>query len=174
MIDTMSETTCPYEVVPLEDIRAGIDAVVRRYKKFSKLDRSAVRINTLEFPVTENHYSRTTIYNDGETEILVCVWNRATDTSLHNHGGSDCGFVVLKGKLVEEVVYVHRNRYLNRAGNISRSLLEGDSAYLSDPYRFHRITSTCDSNIVSVHLYSPPLKHYSELLPNGQLASRSV
>lgn len=174
MINALKKPGCIFEYVPKQNILSGIEVIKKRHSRFENINIENVSILDENFPVLENYYTRTPIYNDGLTEIIVCVWNNALKTNIHNHGGSDCSFIVIQGKLIEETVYVQKNCFLNRIGNISRYLDEGDSAYISDPYRFHKITSSGDTNIVSVHMYSPPLREFSELLPTGKFIVRAI
>lgn len=174
MIDNMVEGICEHETIQEDDIRICVDVLTKRYKKLNKINLDNICFQQKQFPIEPGHYSRTIVYNDRTSEVVVCVWNGAKNTLLHNHGGSACGFITLKGKLIEKTVDINRNHFLDKTTDFSTTISEGESNYYFDPYRFHRITSGSEENVVSVHIYSPPIRRFTELSSSGQLICRSI
>ena len=103
---------------------------------------------------TEERYARNTVLLNEHVELVVICWLPGQASAIHDHGRSNCLYLVVEGDMREEIFH------LNEAGKPRRADLRrfgpGDIT-LAGPKDVHRILNDAEVDLVTVHLYSPPL-----------------
>jgi cysteine dioxygenase len=98
-------------------------------------------------------YARNTVLLNDQCELVVICWRPGQMSAVHDHGSSYCLYLVIEGTMVEE-------RYRLRDGKPEpvdeRSFRRGDITIASGD-SVHRINNRGEGDLVTVHIYSPPL-----------------
>ena len=102
---------------------------------------------------SETSYRRNLVHGTNDHQLLVLCWRPGQGSLIHDHGASNCGIRVLAG-VATETLYrgtldspiVDRTRPIS-AGAVSVN--RGDL--------IHRVENRGEVNLVTLHLYSPPL-----------------
>jgi quercetin dioxygenase-like cupin family protein len=87
------------------------------------------------------------------------------DTGVHDHGGSSGGVCVVKGDVVEERLSPCEHFETLMEGKCScqlgseHFLRSTGSTFSFGPDVIHRVLHAVGSPAISIHSYSPPLKH---------------
>jgi cysteine dioxygenase len=101
----------------------------------------------------EECYARNTVLLNDHCELVVICWQPGQMSAVHDHGGSNCLYLVIDGTMVEE-------RYRLRDGKPEpvdeRSFGRGDITIAAGD-SVHRINNRGGRELVTVHIYSPPL-----------------
>lgn len=98
-------------------------------------------------------YARNTVVLNDQCELVVICWQPGQMSAIHDHGSSNCLYLVVEGEMVEE-------RY--RLGNgkpepvDERTFRTGDITIAAGD-AVHRINNRGEKHLVTVHIYSPPL-----------------
>lgn len=86
-------------------------------------------------------------------EAWVIAWPAGTGLELHDHGGSAAAVHVVTGRL--------RERYVDADGGLAvRWLSAGETVSLAGDHQ-HEVINLTTEDVVSVHVYSPPLADQS-------------
>lgn len=102
----------------------------------------------------ECRYARNTIYLNEHVELVSICWLADQASSIHDHGRSNCLYLVVEGEMREEMFD------LNDAGRPRRLRMrnfEPGAITIAAPSDVHRILNPGPSHLVTVHIYSPPL-----------------
>ncbi len=111
---------------------------------------------------TEAKYARNLIYKNENFEILCICWKPGQRSSIHDHTGSNCGAVVMQGTC-RESFYECKDPSKKCASPKRASVTcEVGAIMCSGPGDIHRIENPTEQNLVSIHIYSPPLVNYVE------------
>jgi cysteine dioxygenase len=98
-------------------------------------------------------YARNTVLLNDHCELVVICWQPGQMSAVHDHGKSYCLYLVVEGVMVEE-------RYRLADGKPEpvdeRSFRRGDIT-IAKGDSVHRINNRTDRQLVTVHIYSPPL-----------------
>ncbi|MDH3591554.1 MAG: cysteine dioxygenase family protein [Planctomycetota bacterium] len=99
-------------------------------------------------------YVRNTIHLNDHFELVVICWMPGQESSIHDHGVSQCLYLIVEGEMVEE-------RFRRVEGAMpeptdERRFGPGDITIAAGE-DVHRIANRADSNLVTIHIYSPPL-----------------
>jgi cysteine dioxygenase len=98
-------------------------------------------------------YARNTVLLNGQCELVVICWQPGQMSAIHDHGSSYCLYLVIEGTMVEE-------RYRLKDGKPEktdeRSFKRGDITIAAGD-SVHRINNRTGKDLVTVHIYSPPL-----------------
>jgi hypothetical protein len=89
------------------------------------------------------------LHEDEHVEVWLLAWQPSHTTGFHDHGDSNVGFCVVRGRLVEEQL-----RLLDPP--TQRELEQGDSRSAGSDY-IHSLEWRAGDPALSVHVYSPPL-----------------
>ena len=84
-------------------------------------------------------------------DAWLIAWDPASDLDLHDHGGSEGAFHVVRGWLVE----VHAD--LDRRHPLQTLRLRAGTTRQVAATRVHRVWNPGPGEALSVHVYSPPL-----------------
>jgi len=103
---------------------------------------------------SEERYARNTVFLNEHVELVVICWMGGQASSIHDHGASNCLYLVVDGTMQEEKFRLDAD---GRPERTSRgSFVRGDIT-VAAPADVHRIVNPGDAGLVTVHLYSPPL-----------------
>ncbi len=109
-------------------------------------------------------YTRNCFYADDAFEILLLNWAAGAISPLHDHGDQHCWLIVLEGRLViDDYVRLDRGETPGRArveARDSRTIGAGGLDLRSGRFDLHRVTATADAPVVSLHVYSLPMRSF--------------
>ncbi|RKP18549.1 hypothetical protein ROZALSC1DRAFT_26749 [Rozella allomycis CSF55] len=95
---------------------------------------------------------------NGSYNLLLLVWDKNSQSPIHDHSGSHCIMKVLEGTLTEsryEWPLKDDNKPMNLVS--STDLSKDKSVYIhADKIGLHRVSNNTDTLSVSLHLYTPP------------------
>lgn len=101
----------------------------------------------------EECYARNTVFRNDHVELVVICWRPGQMSAVHDHGSSNCLYLVTEGTMVEE-------RFALRDGKPEpvdeRTFTRGDITIAAGD-SIHRIHNRSDTDLVTIHIYSPPL-----------------
>ena len=101
-------------------------------------------------------YARNTLAKSPWYELLVICWRSVQRSRIHNHGHSACGVRVVDGVATETVYREMSPGYVTPVA--TRNYSKGDVCVTSDN-AIHLITNERpDEDLITLHLYTPPLK----------------
>jgi quercetin dioxygenase-like cupin family protein len=90
-----------------------------------------------------------------EYDVWLIAWPSGASLGMHDHGGSSAAVQVVAGQLEE--------RHLDHAapGVVRDRTLGAGDAISFGPTHVHALRNDADAEALSVHVYSPPLRHMS-------------
>ena len=103
---------------------------------------------------TEARYARNTVFLNQHIELVVICWLAGQASSIHDHGASNCLYLVVEGAMQEEMFRLDAER---RPERTSKRLYGRGDITVAAPTDVHRIVNPGEAALVTVHLYSPPL-----------------
>ena len=103
----------------------------------------------------DDHYARNRIHVGPSYHALALCWQVGQHSSIHDHSGSGCGVLVLKGHGVETVFDRGADGMLTERH--TRTVDHG-AVCVSVDSDIHRLGNNDEQeNFVTLHVYSPPL-----------------
>lgn len=109
------------------------------------------------FSYADEGYHRNVIKKTKNYELVLICWKAGQKTPIHDHKGSDCAFLILDGISTETIYYLKDGELKEKC---ERKYLPGEVCAADEP-DIHRISNKEKTNLVNLHLYSPPLKKYN-------------
>ena len=120
---------------------------------------AAVDLDALDFgeycKFRKRCYARNTVMLNDFIELVVICWGSHQFSSIHDHGQSNCLYLVTAGTMQEEV-YALEDGEAEPVRTEIRSWERGEITVASGP-TIHRISNPGEVGLTTVHLYSPPL-----------------
>jgi len=117
-----------------------------------------VDLDRLEFGdfhrFTDERYARNTVFLNEYVELVVICWMGGQASSIHDHGASNCLYLVVDGTMQEEMFRLDAD---GRPERTSKRIYARGDITVAAPTDVHRIVNPGDGGLVTVHLYSPPL-----------------
>ena len=107
---------------------------------------------------TDNGYQRNVIKRTEFYELVAICWTPGQDTPIHDHVGSDCAFLIADG-VSTETIYKLNDEGLAYPVEV-RTYQPGEVCAAEEP-DIHRVSNDSDSELINVHVYTPPLHAYS-------------
>jgi quercetin dioxygenase-like cupin family protein len=98
----------------------------------------------------ENHYARNLVFRSDNVEILVVCWKPGQGSPIHGHGPSDGLMIILEGEITNTT-------YTADGRKITTVWSEGDVGHTPVGAQ-HEVKNTSDRDVVSLHIYAPPLQ----------------
>ncbi len=119
---------------------------------------SAVDVESLDLgdygAVKKACYARNTVLLNDHIELVVICWLPGQASAVHDHGRSNCLYLIVEGEMQEELFDLGPGG--QPEARSKRSFGRGEiTVAASDD--IHRITNITDEKLVTIHLYSPPL-----------------
>ena len=102
----------------------------------------------------QNEYCRNILARTDAYELIAILWTPGQDTPIHDHRGSDCAFVILDGLSTETIYELDQS---GRALPVSRRIYQPGEVCAADEPDIHRISNDTDSELLNLHVYTPPL-----------------
>ncbi len=104
----------------------------------------------------ENHYRRNLVKAGKWYHLLVLCWRSGQRSPIHNHAQSTCGLKVLRGVATETKFEMTPSTLVK--ATMSSELLDGQICASQDA-DIHQVSNlqAAGSDLVTVHIYSPPL-----------------
>lgn len=99
-------------------------------------------------------YSRNLIRRGPGYEALLLCWSPGQRSPIHDHVGSSCGLIVLKGEAVEQV-YEHDGKD-HLVPTVVHRYKPGKVCGTQDA-DIHEIINDSDDDLITLHIYTPPL-----------------
>lgn len=110
-------------------------------------------------------YARNTVELNDAYELVVICWLPGQMSTIHDHGESNCLYLVVEGEMTEELYGDAAALDENPEPVRTRKFSRGDVT-LAAASDVHRIRADGECHLITVHVYSPPLadvRHFSEL-----------
>lgn len=99
-------------------------------------------------------YARNRVVLNDHVELVVICWGPGQSSAIHDHGQSHCLYLVVEGEMHEERFRLNGSGEPEPTGE--RSYGRGDIS-VSAGHEIHRINNRTAAELVTVHIYSPPL-----------------
>jgi len=167
----MSTVPLPPRLQPLVAYLDGLDARAPIERVRTLLEVSAVILNDVrEFVVfTSSHYRRNLVSIGPWHEILVICWQSGQRRPIHNHAASTGGLKVLGG-VCTETIFDHSP--CGHVVALSSQHLRASYVCASQDADTHQVSNfqTEDQNLVTLHIYSPPLRSMKKFSITGPSA----
>jgi cysteine dioxygenase len=106
----------------------------------------------------EDGYQRNVIKKTEHYELVAICWNPGQLTPIHDHVGSDCAFKIIDG-ISTETTYELNDEGLAYPVGV-RDYLAGEICAADEP-DIHRVSNNSDSELINLHVYTPPLHAYN-------------
>lgn len=118
----------------------------------------AVSLDTLDLGeyrrFCEEGYARNVVDVNDHFELVVICWQPGQKSAIHDHGKSNCLYLVVEGRMQEELYRVAAEGLVVPAA--VRRWGRGDIT-VSAGKDIHCISNEGNQPLVTVHIYSPPL-----------------
>lgn len=123
------------------------------------LEQSQLTLADVEPFVHANprNYNRATVVLRDQYELLVMTWLSGQASVPHDHGGSICAMLTVGGQAVEGNYSVAPDGYVELEYEnifVAGQVTAGEDAAV------HTISNNGDEVLVTVHIYSPPLRDF--------------
>jgi len=105
----------------------------------------------------KERYTRNRIHLNDQFELVVICWLPGQESSIHDHGKSNCLYLVVAGTMEEELFEPVPGGKPRRTR--ARAWNRGD-VMVAAGSDIHRIRNATGEKLVTVHLYSPPLDEH--------------
>tara|TARA_X000000368_G_scaffold418160_1_gene416829 strand:+ start:43 stop:585 length:543 start_codon:yes stop_codon:yes gene_type:complete len=106
---------------------------------------------------TDDGYQRNVVKKTENYELVLICWKPGQKTPIHDHKGSDCAFLILEGISTESI---YKNDHEGLIKTEVRKYNPGQVCAADEP-DIHKISNDEVTNLVNLHLYSPPLKEFN-------------
>lgn len=101
-------------------------------------------------------YARNELAKSEKYQLLVICWKGGQSSPIHDHYGSLCGVRVIDGEATETIF---EEAGPGMARPISSRIYQTDEVCVTSDRDIHLITNEQpDQDLVTLHLYTPPLK----------------
>ena len=129
-----------------------------------RLSNLEVNLNALRNCVgySGDGYQRNVIKKNEHYELVAICWTPGQETPIHDHVGSDCAFLIVDG-VSTETIYETNEEGLAYPINV-RHYQPGEVCAAEEP-DIHRVSNDTDSELVNLHIYTPPLHAYNIYTP---------
>lgn len=118
----------------------------------------------------DDQYARNKISETEWYEMVCLCWKPGQGTPIHNHRHSSCAFLIVEGIADETLFALDAEGKLNGESDFSK--LERGRIGASWDADIHQMGNQTDQDLISLHIYSPPLKQmmvYSRETGEGEL-----
>ncbi len=151
----------------LQGLVEWLDSIDRR-PGLAELDRqlSELEVNLPALKqcigYADDGYQRNVIKKSEHYELVAICWIPGQETPIHDHVGSDCAFLIVDG-VSTETIYETNQEGLAYPINV-RHYQSGEVCAAEEP-DIHRVSNDTDSELVNLHIYTPPLHDYNIYAP---------
>jgi cysteine dioxygenase len=110
----------------------------------------------------DDGYQRNVIKKSEFYELVAVCWLPGQETPIHDHVGSDCAFLIVDG-ISTETIYETNEEGL--AYPITFRHYQPREVCAAEEPDIHRVSNDTDSELVNLHIYTPPLHAYNIYAP---------
>lgn len=103
------------------------------------------------------NYNRATVVLRDQYELLVMTWLSGQASVPHDHGGSICAMLTLRGQAVEGNYSVAADGYVDLE---YENVFAAGQVTAGEDAAVHTVSNAGDELLVTVHIYSPPLRDF--------------
>lgn len=123
------------------------------------LEEAELRYADIESYVktSPHNYTRATVVLREQYELLVLTWTPGQASVPHDHGGSICAMLTMRGQAVEGNYSVAADGYVDL--EYEKSFSAGEIT-AGDDAAVHTVHNPGNELLVTVHIYSPPLRDF--------------
>ena len=143
--DFLAELDQHHERVPLGVLSSGLRRLQIRYEEIERFAQ-----------FSPDRYRRNLMHAGPAYHALVLCWRNGQRSPIHDHRGSSCGVLVVRGAATETrfAMTPHGHVY----PTATRTLPEGHISAAQDS-DIHQLSNLqpAGADLVSLHIYSPPL-----------------
>jgi cysteine dioxygenase len=107
----------------------------------------------------EERYARNTIFENDHFELVFICWRPGQASAVHDHGASNCLYLVVDGEFEERLFELDEEGEPRRTS--ARRWKTGDITIAAGD-DIHQIANDSDRDLKTLHIYSPPLKQTSK------------
>ena len=166
-IDADQQTTLLSRCPGLRNIIQWLDSLDRRpglSELESKLSSQEFEIGALRDCIgsTDDGYQRNVIKKNEHYELVAICWTPGQDTPIHDHTGSDCAFLIVSGVSTETVYETNEEGLAYPVSD--RRYVPGEVCAADEP-DIHRVSNDETTNLINLHVYTPPLSEYKIYAP---------
>ena len=105
-------------------------------------------------------YARNTVFENEHFELVLICWKPGQASAVHDHGDSYCLYLVVEGEFEERPFELGDDG--EPVPTTQRRWQRGDITIAGGP-DIHQIANDSGEDLVTVHIYSPPLKQTSKM-----------
>jgi len=104
-------------------------------------------------------YSRNLVTSSKWFELLVLCWHAGHKSQIHDHAGSGCAFKIISGAATEVKCELtgRVSEKVKLVRPVSLNTYPVGSVCASRSEDIHKIVNGGDGDLITVHIYSPPL-----------------
>ena len=151
----------------LKNLTEWLDGIDRRpglNELDARLTSLDVNVNALEDCIgySEDGYQRNVIKKNEHYELVAICWTPGQDTPIHDHTGSDCAFLIVSGVSTETVYETNSEGLAYPVSD--RKYVPGEVCAADEP-DIHRVSNNENTNLINLHVYTPPLSGYRIYAP---------
>ncbi|MGQ0612555.1 MAG: cysteine dioxygenase [Planctomycetaceae bacterium] len=103
---------------------------------------------------SSTRYARNSVLLNERIELVAICWRAGQATAIHDHGRSQCLYLVVEGTMKEELFHAVDGR---EPEPLRTRIFRRGEIMLAGARDVHRITNDGKDDLVTIHLYSPPL-----------------
>lgn len=107
----------------------------------------------------EERYARNTVFENEHFELVSICWRPGQASAVHDHGASNCLYLVVDGEFEERLFELDGSAEPRRTG--ARRWKTGDITIAAGE-DIHQIANDSGRDLRTLHIYSPPLKQTSK------------
>jgi cysteine dioxygenase len=132
----------------------------------NKLQSLDIDVDSLRKSIQSNpdDYCRNILFRSSQFELVVIIWRPGQDTPIHDHVGSDCAFLILHGESTETIYELNSEGF---AFPISSRVYRPGEVCAAEEPDIHRVSNDGDSELINLHVYTPPLHAFKIYDSNG-------
>ena len=107
----------------------------------------------------DERYARNTVFENEHFELVVICWHAGQASAVHDHGQSFCLYLVANGEFEERLFELGDDGEPKQTG--ARRWKTGEITVAAGG-DIHQIVNDTDHALMTIHIYSPPLKQTSK------------
>ena len=103
----------------------------------------------------EARYARNTVCETDHFELVLICWRPGQASAVHDHGRSNCLYLVIEGELEEELFELDES---GEPRSVKVQQWQKGGITIAAGSDVHQIRNRSDRDLRTLHIYSPPLK----------------
>ncbi len=107
----------------------------------------------------QKSYTRTTLEQNEDFELLLLCWEPGQSTVIHDHNGQQGWIHIIQGELTEETFDIQKSGGIPSLKS-KTTFKPGEVSYRNDDIGVYRIENTSHDKSISLHLYVKPIDRF--------------